>query len=387
MKDFLLKLSFFIFLGALGYFVYQVISIEKEKFLLKEKERKEKSYYLEKSSPKKEWSSPKSPEIKTSKKVEIKPPLKETYILETKIISGPKENEILKETNLVKFEFEGKIISKKQIKKTIYFETKLEPQEKEWQKTYLNWRKIKLDPKIKKFKFLVRARTDEIIDNTPAQRNFFLDISPYFDKIKIESVWRWAEIPVIVLKVKNLEKNETINISGFKIKGKKFQKEIKKATKIWKQGAKEKEIFVKNYQKIYLIGDKSPLGKSFLLNKCMGYLKENFQFFPDFYTSCPKPKIEEISYLSETCQEFILNLGNCQIPNWQRNYEISRDSKCIDYLQNHFNYSSCLKNHQKDKDFFENVWYLYLGKFSLNKLHNKIELFDKNNKFISKYIY
>jgi len=379
MKDFLLKLSFFIFLGFLGYFVYQVISIEREKFILKEKERKEKSYYLEKNLPKKEWSSPKSSEIKS--------PPKENYLLKTKIISGPKENEVLKDTIFVKFEFEGKIISKKQIKKTIHFETKLEPQEKEWQKTYLNWRKIKLDPKIKKFKFLVRARTDKVIDKTPAQRIFFLDTSCYFDKIKIENVWRWSDVPVIVLRTKNLEKDEKINFTGLKIKGKKFQKEIKKATRIWKQGAKEEDVIAKNYQKIYLIGEKSPLGKSFLLNKCMGYLKENFQFFPNFYTRCPKPKIEEISHLSETCQEFILNLRNCEIPNWQKNYEISRDSKCVDYLQSHFNYSSCLKNHQKDKDFFEDAWYLYLGEFSLNKLHNKIELFDKNNKFISRYIY
>ena len=382
MKEFFWKVLFVIFLVGLGYFLYQAVLIEKEKFELKEKERKEKVVSLRKKPEKAYWQKPKETEIKSLKKKKEE----EDFLVETKIISGPEEGEVLKETNIVTFEFEGKIISQKEIKKPIAFETKLEPQEKEWKTTYFSWRTLKLDPKIKEFRFLVRAKVGDKVDLTPEERTFFLDVSPYFGKIKIERVLK-GETPVIVLKPADLEENEKIKISGFKIKGKKFQKEIKNAVKIWKPGAKEEKVFLEKNQKAYLIGANSPLGKSFLLNKCMGYLKENYKFYPSFYTYCPKPEKEELASLSEECQEFILKLGNCEIPDWQGNFTISKDEKCVDFLEEHFNYGSCLKNHQKDEDFFKNIWYLYLGEFSLNRFHDQIEIYDENQKLVFKYIY
>ena len=183
MKEFFWKVLFVIFLVGLGYFLYQAVLIEKGKFELKEKERKEKVVSLRKKPEKAYWQKPRETEIKALKKEKEE----EDFLVETKIISGPEEGEVLKETNIVKFEFEGKIISQKEIKKPIIFETKLEPQEKEWKTTYLSWRTLKLDPKIKEFRFLVRAKVGDKVDFSPAKRTFFLDVSPYFGKIKIET--------------------------------------------------------------------------------------------------------------------------------------------------------------------------------------------------------
>ena len=342
-------------------------SLKKENVYLEEK----KKLYLEKSKGSfKNFSSQQN--------------LAKKYSVRTKIISGPKENQVLKEKK-VTFKFRAFIFPKPA--KKPYFEVKLEPQEKFWKKIFQSEITYQLDSKFKKFEFFVRACLDDFCDPYYQKVTFFLNTSPYFENLKIVQVWRWSQIPVIELEIRNLKEGQRLNVSKFKVKGKKFYKEIGKAKELWRYGGKEKEVLVENYQRVYLIGTSSPLGSSFRLNKCFGYLKNSFKFFPDFYFLCPKPKLKEISFLSPLCQEFILNLRNCEIPNWQNFREIAIDKKCVTYLNQHFNYNGCVKDHYLDDDFLKNTWYLYLGKFSLNQLHDQIQIFDENKNLVTEFFY
>jgi len=103
-------------------------------------------------------------------------------LIETYITVSPEQNQIISDTNKVVFEFKEKILLE-QIKERIYFETKILGFDNDWNKTYSNKRTVFLPAG--QYIFLVRARTKNIIDYSPAQTSFKINISPYFDKVNI----------------------------------------------------------------------------------------------------------------------------------------------------------------------------------------------------------
>jgi hypothetical protein len=59
--------------------------------------------------------------------------------------------------------------------------------DKNWQETSSNQRLISLPVGSKEYTFWVRAKINNVIDQTPAWRNFKINTSPYFGKVKISS--------------------------------------------------------------------------------------------------------------------------------------------------------------------------------------------------------
>ncbi len=215
-------------------------------------------------------------------------------------------------------------------------------------------------------------------------------ISPYFGKVKISGVRNKSSyFPSLVTLRYSLTRGDKINITGWKIKGRPREIIIPKAIKKYQSYIEPDDIIIENYGTIYLIGASSPLGrnKNFRLNKCMGYLKNYHSFYPSFYTSCARPGLRQISHLNPECQEYILHLYRCEVPNYSSNFKIATDSECVSYLNNNFNYGGCFKNHNKDDDFLKNIWYLYINSDIAHPLHDTIYLFDQNGLLVNKYIY
>lgn len=220
-------------------------------------------------------------------------------------------------------------------------------------------------------------------------------VSPFFEKLEISSITTssYYERPLLITLRSRLKKDEKINITGWQIK-------LRKGSFIIAQGIEKylpyydssafKDIFISRGDTIYLINDTSPLGqnKNFRPNKCFGYLLNSFDFYPSISKKCPLPnRLEEISHLDEDCQEFILDIRRCEIPDYSNNPEIIFDLECRNYIDNHFNYMSCLEIHSKEDDFLEDYWYIYFSPDIISKLHDKIYLYDQNGLLVDEYIY
>lgn len=320
-------------------------------------------------------------------------PKKPVILINTYITAGPEEGEIIEETNRVIFEFEAKI-SPKETEGRVSFETKIEGLDDDWQKTSSQKRIINLPLGPKEYTFLVRAKIKDLIDSTPAKRTFKINVSPYFGKIKISRVKpQISSRPSLITLRTYLEKEEKINITGWRTRGRKgnfiIRQGIEKYSPLYGYSI-AKDILIRRGDTIYLINDSSPLGgnKNFRLNKCFGYLLNSFDFYPSFSKNCPLPnKLEEISHLNEYCQEFILHIRRCEIPDYFNDRRIRSDLECRTHIDENFNYWSCFKNYSRDEDFLKNYWYIYSGHNIVSELHDTLYLRDQNGLLVDKYIY
>jgi len=137
---------------------------------------------------------------------------------------------------------------------------------------------------------------------------------------------------------------------------------------------------------------------SFLLNKCVGYLKDaDYVFRPQVSTDCSLPK-EEIGAKAQSgaCVDFISRLRRCHIPKVTEDEEEGRlvdgkkiGSLCLAYLQEHFNYESCVKYHLRDSDFYTKEWRVFLNQnWPLwDQDDDTITLYDNLGKIVDVYEY
>jgi|GEM_PF-2299777 len=139
---------------------------------------------------------------------------------------------------------------------------------------------------------------------------------------------------------------------------------------------------------------------SFLVNKCSGYLNnlDGYNFTPRIGGSCPRATDEvNLNGLPQACYNFInSNFGSsCRTP------KITTDPKkgtlvngqvvssvCQNLAVQNFSYGACLSEHLGDKDFYKNVWYVFLrlnttGIWARNR--STITLYDSAGKIVSQY--
>lgn len=215
-------------------------------------------------------------------------------------------------------------------------------------------------------------------------------VSPYIEKVKISrlhpaSYYRPSLITLIIRPYKG----EEINITGWKIKTRHGEFTIPKGIEKYESHRTPKNIIIKDYVTVYLIGSKNPLGlnRDFRANKCFGYIKKYRDFYPSFYASCPRLKLEDLSHLNPYCQEFILHLSTCEIPDYSNNIKIATDSKCVSFIRDNFSYSSCFKKYSQDENFLLNYWYIYIKGNIVEELHDTVYLYDQYGLLVDKYSY
>lgn len=216
------------------------------------------------------------------------------------------------------------------------------------------------------------------------------NISPYSGKVKISGIQAKSYYhPSLITFNYWLREGDKINITKWRIKARKGEIIIPQAIEKYLSYTTPRDIILKQYGSVYFIGSSNPLGrnKNFCLNKCFGYLAKFRDFYPSIYTYCPKPSLEEISHLNPYCQEFILRLPRCEIPDYPDNLKIMSDMECRNYMSEIFYYRSCFKNHSRDDDFLMNYWYVYVGRDIVEPLHDTIYLYDQNGLLVDKYLY
>ena len=322
------------------------------------------------------------------------PPVKNPGIsINTFILDGPEEDEIIEETNQVTFEFSYGILPE-ETEDEVTFETKIEGFDDKWISTSSTKRTVTLDPVPKEYTFLVRAKVKDVVDLTPAKRKFKINVSPFLDKIKISSVHlQNSSSPSLITLRTYLDNDEEINIAGWNIRGKAGSFVIPSGIEIYQPGynpVPEGGMLTKQGDIIYLSGGANPLGRNrnFRPNKCMGYLTNYYDFNISLPQNCPRPTKEEISHLGYCCREFILRMPSCSIPDYSDSLTVSTNPECVSYINNFFNYASCFYKHYKDDDFLRNNWHIYINKNIVVKNDcDTLYLRDADGLFVDKYDY
>jgi len=142
-----------------------------------------------------------------------------------------------------------------------------------------------------------------------------------------------------------------------------------------------------NYVNIY--SGFSPINRNLRLNKCTGYLENNFTFNPSLPQDCPSISRSEISYLSGQCQSYLLSLWGCKLPDYSfYNLLPGNDdgNNCRNFLNN-INYTSCLQKHRSEADFMSNEWRVWINENILDSQHDRVLLFDTQGQLVDQYTY
>ena len=219
-------------------------------------------------------------------------------------------------------------------------------------------------------------------------------ISPFFQKIKISEVYSSAYSiypSQIQLASYFTQKSQRIDITGWKIKSNKNEVTIPQAVNLYDLlgYAIDSDIILEPNSYVNVYSNTSAVNRNLRLNKCMGYLENDYYFIPSLERSCPAISRSSIAYLPGTCQAYILSLNSCQIPSiaTYNSFPGGDDgNKCRAFLSN-LNYSSCVKDHRNDTDFYLNDWRVWANRQILDAQHDTVSLFDSSGLLVDQYIY
>jgi hypothetical protein len=130
-------------------------------------------------------------------------------------------------------------------------------------------------------------------------------------------------------------------------------------------------------------------GLSFRLNKCTGYLNEQYAFNPSLPNECPRIDDSRVVLYSGKCQDFIRSMSTCKMPNFDAVNQITgpNDAECKALILKQ-NYSGCYSAHRNDPDFFSREWRVWMNQnFPFDFLHDRVVLYDNEGKVVDVYIY
>jgi len=144
---------------------------------------------------------------------------------------------------------------------------------------------------------------------------------------------------------------------------------VGKASYLPRMGAVNTEYTIKANpgDKITITTGKSPIGSSFRLNKCTGFLEQYQNFYPTLPRVCPRPKDEipsEYAYatgpnaFNDQCVDFIDRMGVCSINT--KDIPLNMQSQCVEFVTKQINYNACITKHSNETDFYDDEWRVFL---------------------------
>lgn len=218
-------------------------------------------------------------------------------------------------------------------------------------------------------------------------------LSPYYKQIKISSVYRstyGGSYQQITLSAYSLA--EPINLNGWFLKTNKSSlgSLAKMVNDYHPYGLmSEEDLILKNNDQLYIFDSQGPLRLNLRLNKCTGFLNNNYDFRPKLPNNCPAADRKEIVSFSGRCQSFILSLTSCQVPKPGDFNAFSQpeDTACRAFLDK-INYGGCYFKHRSDADFFSRDVRVWLNQpFMFDAQHDRVLLFDRNGLLVDQYVY
>ncbi len=156
------------------------------------------------------------------------------------------------------------------------------------------------------------------------------------------------------------------------------------------------DIYLQPGDRVIISTRQSPVGVSFRVNKCSGFLGTTQDFAPSIQSSCIDPKtvlIPTAPNLKEfggSCVEFIEGMDRCKyVTDSLRGFE-SLTQACREYIQPRLTYNFCSASFKDDSDFYSKKnWRIFLNQDRLlwRENYEIIRLLDENNKTVDVFNY
>jgi hypothetical protein len=107
---------------------------------------------------------------------------------------------------------------------------------------------------------------------------------------------------------------------------------------------------------------RSPIGTSFQVNMCTGYLDQFQDYTPDLRKECPSPSTELKKAgldKDQICAAFVEKLPRCRI--YQGNFPSTISATCKKFVTEKLTYNGCVASNKKYEEFYEKEWRIFLG--------------------------
>lgn len=311
---------------------------------------------------------------------------------ETFILTGPAQNAVLK-TAEVSFKYSA--TNPLGPNSDLSFYTYLKGYDNDWHQQSSDTVDYSLLAGNKAYTFYVRAENREgYIDLSPAWRDFSVNISSYYAKVKINQIESNQESYKNDYLILRNDGDEAVDVTGWTVTNKRNEsitipKAAPKLTFPYSASYRSDIILDADDELVIAPNDRSPVSMDFKTNKCTGYLNDSYIFNPALDKDCPEVAESQYAYLKKDCRDFITGLSSCELPNYADNFAVSADGQCTDFLNNNFNYQQCYASHNKEIGFFTDEWRIFANQSVdfLDNYEDKIILKDKNGLIIDTYDY
>lgn len=154
-----------------------------------------------------------------------------------------------------------------------------------------------------------------------------------------------------------------INITGWEIRStvSRYLNKIYVGAKTIYQGriSEENDILLYPGEKAIILPTKSPVGISFKMNKCIGYLEQFQEFYPHLPKYCPHPGFDKPQIEDENCVAFAKTIDRCNA--FIKEYPEKLSEACKKTISKRLSYNSCVSENIEDTDFYKKEWRVYLG--------------------------
>lgn len=141
----------------------------------------------------------------------------------------------------------------------------------------------------------------------------------------------------------------------------------------------------------YVITGRSPIGYSFKVNKCIGYLNDDRQdFIVSLSSSCPRvidyPLPARPNQFDDKCLDFLKSIGSCKTIG---KIPAGLQTNCQNFAVERANYSRCVTDFSNDQNFLGADWRIYLARddASWKTRREIIDLIDQKGNTISTFSY
>lgn len=164
----------------------------------------------------------------------------------------------------------------------------------------------------------------------------------------------------------NARAKTTERLSGLVLRGVGFNISIliPKAARlpILGEPTEKTDVFLPPGGEAVIASGRSPIGASFQVNKCSGYLDQFQDYTPKLEKRCPLATDELEAYgpySEKACAELVETIARCRI--YQGAPPQSLSGACVNFLAEKLNYNACVANHKTDTDFYAKEWRLFLN--------------------------
>lgn len=188
------------------------------------------------------------------------------------------------------------------------------------------------------------------------------------------------------------QSDSPVNITGWKLVSSKGKSAvIGRGVRLFRSGAvnEEKEIYLSRGDRAIVGSGSSPVGASFRINSCSGYLEQFQDFAPKLSSVCPS--IYQLSSvknypLDSICLNYIKDYPICETP--VKKLPDGLSAACREFVITHTSYNACVDDHSSSADFLKNEWRVYLGsEMELWQDHDTIKFYDKSGSYLGSYTY